>query len=75
MKAKTHGNNLHHWSYNDEHFKDVIELNVKDHAMVHRHIIYDQERMMYRDLDGVLLDTRERHIEYCILKTGYNPTE
>jgi|TARA_R110000796_G_scaffold48652_2_gene116609 hypothetical protein len=64
MKAKVKGNHLHHWSYNDEHLKDVIELNVADHNKVHRFIIYDQERKMYRALDGVLLDTKESSLNY-----------
>jgi hypothetical protein len=57
------GNQLHHWSYNEEHYKDVIELSVSDHALLHRNMIYDQERMMYRNTDGILLDTKESHIE------------
>lgn len=57
------GNHLHHWSYNEEHWKDCIELNVADHALLHRYIKYDQERYMYRNLDGVLLDTRQSHID------------
>ena len=57
------GNQLHHWSYNEEHYKDVIELSVSDHAVLHRNIIYDQERMMYRNTDGILLDTKDSHIE------------
>lgn len=56
--------NLHHWSYNEEHWLDVIKLSVKDHHFLHRYIIYDQERMMYRTLDGVLLDSKDKHIEY-----------
>ena len=67
IKAKTKGNQLHHWSYNEEHYKDVIELSVRDHNTVHRHIVYDQERRMYRVAIGfglwtvgTLLDTRER---------------
>jgi hypothetical protein len=59
----------HHWSYNKEHYKDVFFLSKKDHNTIHRFMIYDQERMMYRDIRGKLLDTRERHqqhiIEYC----------
>ena len=31
----------HHWSYNKEHWKDVIFLTKKDHSSVHRFIIYD----------------------------------
>jgi hypothetical protein len=55
---------LHHWSYCKQHWRDVIELSVKDHAKSHRFLVYDQERMMYRNLEGVLLDTRERHETY-----------
>ena len=57
------GNQLHHWSYNEEHYKDVIELSVSDHALLHRNMIYDQERMMYRNINGILLDTKGSHIE------------
>jgi hypothetical protein len=70
IKAITKGNHLHHWSYNEEHYKDVIEITPKQHAKAHRFIVYDQERMMYRRFDtNVLLDTRESHenfINYCI---------
>lgn len=58
------GNHRHHWSYNEEHYKDIIELSVAEHAKAHRYIKYDQERMMYRTLEGVLLDTKEAHISY-----------
>ena len=57
------GNQLHHWSYNEEYHKDVIELSILDHALLHRNMIYDQERMMYRNINGILLDTKESHIE------------
>lgn len=62
------GYNLHHWSYNQEHWLDIIELTIKDHKFLHRFMIYDQGSMMYRQLDGILLDTKEKHIrylEYC----------
>lgn len=59
------GCHLHHWSYNEEHYTDIIELSEKDHYFLHRHIVYDQERMMYRRTDNnQLLDTKELHIEY-----------
>ena len=61
--AKTKGNHLHHWNYNTEYAKDVIELNPKDHAKIHRFIKYDKNTFMYRDLNEVLLDTKEKHIE------------
>lgn len=64
------GFQLHHWSYNIEHAKDMIELTPEDHYLLHRHIIYDQERFMYR-YQGVLLDTRESH-EQLLLKLKLN---
>ena len=73
MKIKA-GYNKHHWSYNEIHYKDIIELSVKNHNLAHRYMIYDQERMMYRTsitiesfMSNELLDTKERHIEYINL--------
>jgi hypothetical protein len=67
MKPKTKGNQLHHWSYNEEHYKDVIELSVADHATLHRYTTYDQERMMYRICtSGYLLDSRAEVLAYCL---------
>jgi len=62
----TKGFQLHHWSYNIEHAKDMIEITPEDHYLLHRHIIYDQERFMYR-YQSVLLDTKESH-EQLLLK-------
>ncbi len=60
----------HHWSYNEEHFKDVIWATKKEHMKAHRFLIYDQEQKMYRRSDdNSLLDTKERHenyIRWCI---------
>jgi hypothetical protein len=59
------GAEKHHWSYNEEHYKDIIWLSNKDHNKAHRFIIYDQERMMYRRTDNLqLLDTKEHHEGY-----------
>ena len=67
MKASKKGNHLHHWSYNEEHYKDVIELTPKHHAKAHRFIVYDQERMMYRRFDSnILLDTKEAHESFIL---------
>lgn len=54
----------HHWSYNPEHWKDVFWFTMKDHYYLHRYLIYDQERMMYRTIKGVLLDTKKEHEKY-----------
>lgn len=63
------GAEAHHWSYNDEHFKNVIWLSKKEHNKAHRFIEYDQSIKMYRTLIGVLLDNRvihEKYIRLCI---------
>jgi hypothetical protein len=54
----------HHWSYLPEHRKDIIPMTIFDHAKIHRYMKYDQERMMYRRLDGVLIDSRRVALEY-----------
>lgn len=59
---KTKGNHLHHWSYNEPDWKDVIELSKEEHYLLHRYIKYDQSVMMYRTLDGKLLDSKESHV-------------
>lgn len=70
MKKTNPINEFHHWSYNKEHYKDVIEMSKKHHAKAHMFIIYDHERMMYRNSKtNELLDTKERHLQwitYCI---------
>lgn len=58
-------NHLHHWSYNQSHWKEVFELSNSEHSKAHRYMIYDQEFMMYRRTDTMeLLDTREKHQDY-----------
>lgn len=67
MKAPIQGTEKHHWSYNEEHYKDVIWLTKKHHMKAHRFIVYDQERFMYRRYDNnVLLDTKEKHEEFIL---------
>lgn len=62
---KRKGFHLHHWSYNIDDLKSTIELPTKEHFKLHRFLIYDQERLMYRRSDtNELLDTKEKHIEY-----------
>lgn len=69
LKPPSIGLEKHHWSYNIEHAKDVIWMTKKDHMKAHRFIIYDQERSMYRNGDdNTLLDTKERHQEYILMK-------
>jgi hypothetical protein len=69
--TKIDGYHLHHWSYNQEDWLDVIQLEIKNHYFLHRYLIYDQERMMYRGLDNILLDSKGKHLKYyeeCLIK-------
>lgn len=59
---KEFGGEHHHWSYNEEHWKDCIELSIEDHNLLHRFLVYDKETFYYKDLEGNLLDTREKHL-------------
>lgn len=60
---KNKGYHLHHWCYKEEFGLDVIELEIENHYLLHLHIIYDQEFMMYRNSKGVLLDSKQSHID------------
>lgn len=58
------GNHRHHWNYNLEFAKDIIELDVKTHNKIHRFLKYCKKTFMYKDLNGVLLDTKDKHLSY-----------
>ena len=69
--TKSNGYHLHHWSYNQEDWLDVIQLSIKEHNFLHRVLIYEQEKMIYKSKDGELLDTKEKHLNY-LNKILYN---
>lgn len=60
------GFHSHHWSYNQEHKSDVFFLVPSDHYLIHRFLIYDKSSMMYKDENGILLDTKEKHEQFII---------
>ena len=60
---KQNGINVHHWSYNQKDWLDIIELTIKDHNLLHRFLYYDQDIMLYKDKDGNILDKKEKHLE------------
>ena len=74
LKPPRNGLVKHHWSYNKTHWKDVVWLTAEEHYFIHRYLVYDQERMMYRTINGVLLDSKEvseKYYEHC--KKNPNP--
>lgn len=58
------GNHLHHWSYSKEHARDIIELSIKNHSLIHRFLNYNQELRLFETKEGVLLDTKQKHSEF-----------
>ena len=43
-----------------EMYCKIFRLSNDNHAKVHRYMTYDQERCMYRKLNGELIDTKEK---------------
>lgn len=58
------GYELHHWNYNEVYAKDIIEVSIEDHSHIHRFLQYDSSLYIYRTKEGVLLDTKEKHVDY-----------
>lgn len=60
------GNNCvrHHWSFQPNHFRNIIELEKKHLNFVRCHLVYDQLNLCYRTLNGDLLDSRDKHERY-----------
>lgn len=54
----------HHWSYDLKHAKDIIRLPKQTHYEAHRYLIYVQAEKCFATAQGVLLDTKEKHLAY-----------
>ena len=66
---KKEGFEKHHWSYKEENAKKIIWLTKKDHYTVHRFMKYCQRLMCYADLNGGILDSKdkaEKYIKYIL---------
>ena len=57
------GYEKHHWSYEEKNAKDVIIVERDGHYYFHRHHIYDQEQMAFRNNKGVLMN-KEDNIDF-----------
>ena len=55
---------LHHWSYNEEHFEDVIVMDRRQHHIAHNYLLINTEKRMFISDQGELLDTKQKHINY-----------
>ena len=74
-------NELHHWSYKEQHVFDVLELTKEEHSEIHKWITYKQPLKMYfgrysfvknningkyEVSSGILLNTKEKHLAFFI---------
>lgn len=66
VKVLFPGNHKHHWSYREEHARDIIELTPADHKKAHYHIYYDQEHFAFRTVEGDLLNSKNKHIDFIM---------
>jgi hypothetical protein len=64
------GYQRHHWSYRTEHWLSVIYVTPEQHALVHKHTLYDKESMLYKTCAGLLLATAEEYCAYIAASTG-----
>lgn len=62
------GFELHHWCYKDEYLEDIIILSRIEHKKAHQFLKIDIEKRLFYSLEEELLDTKEKHIMYLILK-------
>ena len=58
-RIDTTGKEIHHWNYNFKN--DVFILHPRAHALIHKHIFFDKETNMFKDKNGILIDTKEQH--------------
>jgi hypothetical protein len=65
-KLKTH--QLHHWNYNDEYIEDIIIIERFNHRRAHKYLTLDLIKRYFIGLDGEILDTKQKHIDYLIKK-------
>jgi hypothetical protein len=54
--------NAHHWNYNL--IKDVIIMTKQEHRKAHKYLILDKTTLLFYTDEGVILDTKEKHIEF-----------
>ena len=63
------GFELHHWNYNNEFLEDVMILKTKEHRQAHTHLELDKEKLIFKTKEGNLLDTKEKHVTFLLLKS------
>ena len=62
------GFELHHWNYNLDFIEDVFLLSRKQHGQAHIYLKLNESLLIFQDLNGNLLDTREKHFNFLVSK-------
>lgn len=57
---------LHHWNYSTEFITDIIPLDRSTHKRFHQLMKLDKDLKVFRDLEGNLLDTKEKHLAHLL---------
>lgn len=55
---------LHHWNYTLKH--DVFILNKRAHKLVHKDMVYSEDKNCFITNDGIELSTKKMHYEYIV---------
>lgn len=64
------GKDVHHWSYKRQHWKDVFFLTPRQHVAIHDAMNYDQTTMLYRTMEGILIESRTAAAKYYAVVLG-----
>lgn len=60
------GFELHHWNYNNDFLEDVFIMKTKEHRQSHTKLKFNNDLLIFTDLNDVLLDTKEKHLQYLL---------
>ena len=60
------GFEIHHWNYLDCFLEDFFVLPIKEHRKSHTFL--NKVNNIFEGLNGEILDTREKHFNYLVIK-------
>ena len=55
------GYEIHHWNYNEEYLEDFFILKRKDHKFLHTYLVFNFDTLVFKNVNGNLLNTKELH--------------
>lgn len=58
------GIEIHHWNYNDEFLEDFFSLTRAHHKKIHKYLVLDIDKRIFKTLDGEYLNTKDKHKKY-----------